>query len=159
MVLCCKSTLIGGMCSCTSEHYSKKYAFYQSQLANVLMLQKLAKDFKEEFISVNGVFPGSCTDTQIKRHMNVEKTTFMKFLTKPLLWIFEKSAAEAAFTPVFLLQDRMAAGKTGKIFYNMSEMSMLEVGVNAEAAKKLIAVDDYWTGLKSKEEIVGTVEK
>ena len=55
---------------------------------------------------------------------------------------------------MFLLQDRMAAGKTGKIFYHMSEMSFLEIGVNAEAAKKLIAVDDYWTGLKSKEEIV-----
>ena len=120
------------------------------------MLQKLAKDFQDDFISVNGVFPGTCTDTKIKRHMNVEKATFMHYLTKPLLWIFEKSAQDAAFTPVFLLQDRMAAGKTGKIFYHMSEMSMLEVGVNAEAAKKLIAVDDYWAGLKSKDEIVGT---
>ena len=40
----------------------------------------------------------------------------------------------------------------------MSEMSMLEVGVNAEAAKKLIAVDDYWAGLKSKEEIADALK-
>ena len=123
------------------------------------MLHKLANDFKDDFISVNGVFPGTVTDTNIKRHMSVEKNTIKKFVLAPMLWIFEKTAADAAYTPMFLLQDRMAAGKTGKIFYHMSEMSFLEIGVNAEAAKKLIAVDDYWTGLKSKEEIVVGTDK
>ena len=140
----------------SDQYYSKKYAFYQSQLANVLMLQKMAKDFKDDFISVNGVYPGICNNTNIKRYMNIEKSKVLIYVTRPLLWLLERTAEEGAYTPVFLIQDRMAVDKTGKIFHNMSEMSIAEIGVNDEAAAKLIAVDDYWTDLKTKEEIVGT---
>ena len=140
----------------SDEYYSKKYAFYQSQLANVLMLQKLAEDFKGDFISVNGVYPGVCSNTNIKRYMSIDKSKLMVYITRPLLWLLERTAEEGAYTPVYLIQDKMAVGKTGKIFHNMTEMSIAEIGVNDEAAKKLIAVDDYWTDLKTKEEIVGT---
>ena len=123
------------------------------------MLQKLAEDFKDDFISVNGVYPGVCSNTNIKRYMSIDKSKLMIYVTRPLLWLLERTAEEGAYTPVFLIQDQMAVGKTGKIFSNMSEMSIAEIGVNDEAAKKLIAVDDYWAGIKSKDEIVETLKK
>merc|ERR1719350_1854494 len=88
--------------------------------------------------------------------MSIDKSKLMIYVTRPLLWLLERTAEEGAYTPVFLIQDQMAVGKTGKIFHNMSEMSIAEIGVIDDAAKKLIAIDDYWAGLKSKEEIVGT---
>ena len=52
-----------------SKKYDKKYAFYQSQLANVLTIQRLAQELKEHSISVNAINPGNCKDTNIKRYV------------------------------------------------------------------------------------------
>jgi hypothetical protein len=42
---------------------------------------------------------------------------------------------------------------TGKLFSNMEEMAIEEVAKDRILAKKLFLIDEYWTGLKSKEEI------
>ncbi len=42
---------------------------------------------------------------------------------------------------------------TGKLFSNMEEMTIDEVAKDRILAKKLFLIDEYWTGLKSKEEI------
>ena len=52
-----------------SKKYDKKYAFYQSQLANVLTIQRLAQELKGQSISVNAINPGNCKDTNIKRYV------------------------------------------------------------------------------------------
>ena len=52
-----------------SKKYDKKYAFYQSQLANVLTIQRLAQELKDQTISVNAINPGNCKGTNIKRYV------------------------------------------------------------------------------------------
>ena len=42
---------------------------------------------------------------------------------------------------------------TGKLFSNMEEMAIEEVAKDRILAKKLFLIDEYWTGLKTKEEI------
>ncbi len=43
---------------------------------------------------------------------------------------------------------------TGKLLSNMEEMAVDDVGKDVVMAKKLFLVDQYWSGLKSKEDIL-----
>ena len=61
--------------------------------------------------------------------------------------------SDAVHTPMFLLLDRSMNGMTGKMFNNMNEMAILDMGLDEGSGKKLTMINDYWTGLKSKEEI------
>ena len=65
-----------------SKKYDKKYAFYQSQLANVLTIQRLAQELKEHSISVNAINPGNCKDTNIKRYVLSHNFKNQAFLWK-----------------------------------------------------------------------------
>ena len=40
------------------KEYDKNYAFYQSQLANVLIMRQLAKELESRLITINAVYPG-----------------------------------------------------------------------------------------------------
>ena len=136
-----------------NEKYDKSYAFYQSQLANVLIMRKLAKELESKFITVNAVYPGIVKGTQIKRHMSIDKSKLSKHISGQFLSLAEKNAKEAVHTPLFLLLDRSVAGTTGKMYNNMNEMAILNVGLDEESGKKLTLINDYWTDLKSKTEI------
>lgn len=135
-----------------TKEYDKNYAFYQSQLANVLITQSLAKELYSKMITVNCVYPGIVNGTGIKRHMGVDKS--LNPLTRWLLSITEKTAENAVHTLLFLLSDRTASGLTGKMYTNMNEMALLENATNEQDGEKLKMIDEYWTGLKSKEELV-----
>jgi retinol dehydrogenase-12 len=134
--------------------YDKSYAFYQSQLANVLLFQELAEEFKPLGISVNAIYPGIVSGTNLKRHMGVGKSYLSQHIVKPVLWLVERNATEGAHTPLYMLTDRKVVHETGKMFVTMSEMAILPIGLDKEAAKKVVAIGDYWTGLKSKSELV-----
>ena len=136
------------------ESYNRKYAFYQSQLANVLMIQSLAKELNKDFITVNGVYPGVCKDTNIKRHMGVDKSKILSLFSRPFLYMLEKNPSEGAATPLFMLLDNTVGEITGKIFTNMAEMAITDIADDQDSAQKLLDIDDYWTGLKTKEELI-----
>ena len=135
------------------KEYDKSYAFYQSQLANVLVMRKLAKELESRLISVNAVYPGVVRGTQIKRYMSFDKSKVSKHISGQFLDTVTTLVDESVHTPLFLLLDRQATGITGKMFYNMNEMAVLDVGLDEDAGNKLALIDDYWTGLKTKEEI------
>ena len=71
----------------------------------------------------------------------------------PHLGIVEQNVSDAVQTPLFLLLDRSMTGMTGKMFTNMNEMAILDAGLDEDSGKKLTMINDYWTGLKSKEDI------
>lgn len=136
------------------QKYDKSYAFYQSQLANVLTMRSLAEEWKTRGISVNAVYPGLVSSTRIKRHMGLDKSMVSgPFVKKIMGSITEVTPENAIHTPLFLLTDRSVSGLSGKMFANMNEMAVLDVGLNDEAGKKLMLIDEYWTGLKSKDDI------
>ena len=135
------------------KDYDKSYAFYQSQLANVLIMRKLAKELESRLIAVNAVYPGIVRGTQIKRHMGLDKSKVSKHISNTFLGIVEQNVSDAVQTPLFLLLDRSMTGMTGKMFTNMNEMAVLDAGLDEDSGKKLTMINDYWTGLKSKEDI------
>ena len=136
------------------DTYDKSYAFYQSQLANVLAMNGLAKELRPQFITVNAVYPGIVHSTQIKRHMGVDKSKVVKYGALPFMSLATISPSEAASTILFLLLDRSVLADSGKMYTKMSEMSIVDVGLDTGAAEKILAVGDYWTGLKSKDELI-----
>ena len=91
--------------------------------------------------------------TQIKRHMGLDKSKVSKHISNTFLGIVEKSVSDAVHTPLFLLLDRSITSMTGKMFTDMNEMAILDVGLDEDSGKKLTMINDYWTGLKSKEDI------
>lgn len=141
------------------KNYDKSYAYYQSQLANVLATQALAEELASKMITVNAIYPGIVRNTRIKRHMGIDKSKFMQYLSRPALWVVEVYPNEAAATPLFMLVDRSVSGLTGKMYANMAEMAIVDIGKDMTAARKLLAIDDYWAGTKTKEELLGAKNK
>ena len=88
------------------------------------------------------------------RYMGVEKSWFAMIGSKLVMSFLEKKPEEGAYTALFMALDRSVTGITGKCFFNMSEMSFVDVPGTPEDAKRLMAIDDYWSGLKSKEEVL-----
>ena len=125
---------------------NKKYAFYQSQLANQMMIKSLSTELKPRFITVNGVYPGAVLETDFRQNVvyNLEKG-FGYFL-----FICKKD--QAIKTMLHMLVSKDMIGTTGKQFWNMNEMAFSS-GASHEKEEKLKLIDDYFCGLKSREEI------
>ena len=97
---------------------------------------------------------GIVAGTRIKRYMGYDKSKISGPISgKVLLNLVEKSVSDSVHTPLFLLLDRSVTGVTGKMFSNLNEMAILDVGLDDISGKKLAMIDDYWTDLKSKEQI------
>merc|ERR1719318_510189 len=64
----------------SSTAYDPTIAFNQSQLANMLSVQAMARDWVKNKITVNAVYPGVCS-TNIKRHMGEDMTEVRKKLS------------------------------------------------------------------------------
>ena len=142
-----------------NDSYDKYYAFYQSQLANLMILQGLAKQLSSKNINVNGVYPGIVRGTEIARHTGLGKSYVSKHVANPILSIAEITAQQAIATPLYLLTAEVNDKITGKLFYNLKEKEIEEDFAKDEAAiQKLLLVDDYWSGLKSKDDIINAVK-
>ena len=141
------------------ENYDKHYAFYQSQLANVLAVKALSQELKSDCISVNAVYPGIVHSTMIKRHMGVDKSKVVKYGALPFMSLATISPSEAADTVLFLLLDRSVGGETGKMYTKMNEIAMKEELLDEGAAKRVVNIGDYWSGLKSREELMKVKNK
>jgi len=136
----------------SSTAYDPTMAFNQSQLANMLSVQTMAKDWLKNKITVNAVYPGVCS-TNIKRHMGVDKSISGSIVASPILWLLTRSPERGAQTVLWAATDQELDTTTGKLFSNMKEVDMeLEEDMTG-VRKKLSAVSQYWTGLLEKEQL------
>jgi len=103
-----------------SAVYDPTTAFNQSQLANMLSMQNLAKEWAKNQITVNAVYPGVC-GTNIKRHMGVDKSISGSVVASPILWLLTRSAERGAQTVLWAAMDQEVGTHTGKLFSNMKE--------------------------------------
>lgn len=135
------------------EKYDATQAFEQSQLANMLLVHHLAQELRESGVIVNAAYPG-VVRTQIKRHMGVDKSILGNFLSNPLLWFLTSDVMRGSQTTLFLAMDPSVATTTGKLFSKSRQIEKDPVAEDSDLAKKLVAVDKYWSGLvSSKEEL------
>jgi len=136
----------------SSTAYDPTIAFNQSQLANMLSVQAMARDWVKNKITVNAVYPGVCS-TNIKRHMGVDKSISGSIVASPILWLLTRSPERGAQTVLWAATDQELETTTGKLFSNMKEVDT-ELGEDmTEVRKKLSAVSQYWTGLLEKEQL------
>ena len=113
---------------------------------------------------VNAAYPG-VVNTGIKRHMGVDKSISGNIISKPLLWLLpgvSRKPEDGAKSPLFLVLDNEtitgAPTATGQLFdSNRSLMEIDSVALDETLAKKLFLIDEYWTGLKSKEQLFNNV--
>jgi hypothetical protein len=95
--------------------------------------------------------------------MGVDKSISGNIISKPLLWLLpgvSRKPEDGARSPLFLVLDNetitVAKSASGQLFdSNRSLMEIDSVASDDTLAKKLFLVDEYWTGLKSKEELFG----
>jgi len=73
----------------SDRSYDPATAFYQSQLANILAVQSLSKEFLEDKIMVYAAYPGLC-DTQIERHTGLNKSISGSLVANNLLWFMHR---------------------------------------------------------------------
>ncbi len=135
------------------KQYDKCLAFWRSQLANVLVFQELAYELEPLNITVNAAYPGVVSGTMLKRHMGIEKSMVSKLLAKPMMFMIENSVKEGAQTPVFALLDKSLNNTSGIMLANKLPMQMFDCADNPELGIQLLAIGDYWTGLKDKSEL------
>ena len=109
---------------------------------------------------VNAAYPG-IVSTSIKRHMGVDKSISGNLISKPLLWLVPgagKSPTEGAKTPLYLTldQETIKNGEiSGKLYDSkQNELEIDSVALDEQLAHKLFLVDEYWTGIKSKNELL-----
>ncbi|TRY63742.1 hypothetical protein TCAL_00843 [Tigriopus californicus] len=135
------------------EKYNAAQAFEQSQLANMLLVHHLAQELRESGVTVNAAYPG-VVRTQIKRHMGVDKSILGNFLSNPLLWFLTSDVMRGSQTTLFLAMDPSVVTTTGKLFSKSKEIDKDPMAEDSTLAKRLVAVDKYWSGLvSSKEEL------
>jgi len=132
----------------SDKNYDADVAFYQSQLANMLSVLHLAKQWRSENILVNAVYPGVCA-TNIKRHMGVDKSISGNIIAHPLLWLLTRTAARGAQTVLWAAIDKDVEEKTGKLFSNMKEIDIDDKALDEISGKKILAVSKFWMGLDS----------
>ena len=136
----------------SDNKYNPTSAFTQSQLANMLTVLTLSKDWAEKNISVNAVYPGVCA-TNIKRHMGVDKSISGNLVANPIMWLLTRSPDRGAQTVLWAATGSELVGLTGKLFSNMKEIEVECVGEDMmEQRKKMRSVSMYWTGLQEKQQ-------
>ena len=94
--------------------------------------------------------------------MGVDKSITGNIIAKPLLWLspgVSKNAEDGAKTPLFLALDqetiKNAEHSSGNLFGSKrQELEIDAVALDEELARKLYLVDEYWTGLKTKEQLI-----
>jgi len=136
----------------SESNYDTSKAFYQSQLASMLVLPEIAEKWKQDGISVTAVYPGVCA-TDIKRHMGVDKSITGNIIANPLLWFLTKSAERGAQTPLLVATDTNIE-LSGGLYSNLKPLDVDSVALDKELAKKIMAVSLYWTGLMDKADLV-----
>ena len=96
----------------TNDFATKRDAYYQSKLANVLFSNELARRFAGAGFSSNALHPGGIR-TDIMRHSNFVIRLATRLIFKPV--------SEGAKTPVMLASSQDLAGVSGRYFDDCKE--------------------------------------
>ena len=94
--------------------------------------------------------------------MGVDKSLTGNLIAKPLLWLVpgaSKNPTEGAKTPLYLTLDqetiKNCESASGKLYDSkQNELEIDPVALDEKLAHKLYMVDEYWTGIKSKADLL-----
>ncbi|KAH8275610.1 hypothetical protein KR026_011491, partial [Drosophila bipectinata] len=130
----------------SEKSYSRKFAYAQSKLANVLFTRELAKRLRGSGVTVNALHPG-VVDTELFRSMRFFGWRIIKFISRPVYWIFFKTPKSGAQTTLYAALDPKLENVSGQYF---SDCKSTSIGSNAKddnVAKFLWEESEKWTGM------------
>lgn len=130
----------------STQNYDEGQAYAQSKLANIMFTRELAVRLEGSGVTCNAVHPGMVY-TDIGRHMSINQSWLAKVLLHPLLWLFLKTPRQGAQTTLYAALSPRLEGVSGKYFSLQLETDVSEAAKDSEAAKRLWAISERWTGL------------
>ncbi|KAK0042292.1 retinol dehydrogenase 13 isoform X3 [Biomphalaria pfeifferi] len=129
----------------SAKAYSKRGAYEQSKLANLLHQRELVKRLEGTGVTVNSLHPG-VVDTELGRHLPFTKSLFSSIVLWPIKFILMKTPVQGAQTTIRLAVDPTLESVTGKYFSDCQEKVPAEQALDDNAAKRLWAISEAWTG-------------
>jgi len=135
----------------TRENYDRKLAYGKSKLANIMFSQELARRLAGTGVVSNAVDPGGVA-TNLGRNNGL--FSWFRHLAYYALKGELLSPRRAAETLVFLAQDPLVDGISGKYFYRKREIESSLASRDLAAAEKLWALSTQLTGLSANEEFI-----
>lgn len=131
----------------SDEKYDEGEAYSQSKLANILFTRELAERLTGSGVTCNAVHPG-IVFTDIGRHMSINNSWLAKIFLYPFLWALLKTPRQGAQTTIYVALNSELENVSGKYFSNKAEAQVSEAALDREAAKRLWAISECWSGLK-----------
>lgn len=129
----------------SKKRYSKKAAYSNSKLANVLFAKELHKRYHRRGINVYCIHPG-IVRTELGRHLKV--SPFVNFMVSPLMWLFFKSPWYGAQTSVYCAIAGDLEGQSGGYYGDCKEEPFPFVeGATEECQEKLWEESEKLTGI------------
>ncbi|EDV36908.1 uncharacterized protein Dana_GF13190 [Drosophila ananassae] len=132
----------------SEKSYSRKFAYAQSKLANVLFTRELAKRLTGSGVTVNALHPG-VVDTELIRYMRFFGWKIIKFISRPVYWVFFKTPKSGAQTTLFAALDPKLENVSGQYFSDCKPTSVGSNAKNEKVAKFLWEESEKWTGMTS----------
>lgn len=126
----------------TKESFSKRQAYQNSKMCNVLMTLELARRLEGTGVTANCLHPGVIATDILS---SLKKKWFHPFLL--LLKIFCKSPREGAQTTIFLAVSPEVEGVTGKYYADCRESNIAHSARDTDLARKLWEVSEKLVGL------------
>lgn len=129
----------------SKKRYSKRAAYSNSKLANVLFAKELHKRFHSRGINVCCIHPG-IVRTELGRHIKV--SPLMNMIVSPLMWLFFKSPWYGAQTSIYCAIAGELEGQSGGYYGDCKEEPFPCVENAAEEMQeKLWTLSEKLTGL------------
>lgn len=129
----------------SARRYSKKAAYSNSKLANVLFAKELHKRYHSRGINVYCIHPG-IVRTELGRHLKV--SPFVNFVVSPLMWLFFKSPWYGAQTTIYCAIAGELEGQSGGYYGDCKEEPFPFVeGATEECQEQLWEESEKLTGI------------
>ena len=147
-----------------SRPYDPIAAYGQSKTANILFALELDKRWRQHHIRAFSLHPGAVTDTNLANHITLDfwaKYNMLDAEGKPIQFPDAKTVPQGASTSVFAAVSPKLEGLGGLYLENNdvtfpvgdAELKPQAYGIaphalDSEAASKLWAISEEWTGVK-----------
>lgn len=131
--------------------YDKGAGYTSSKAAFTMASLHLARELKEEGVTVNLVHPG-VVNSHHGRHLPLFSNVLFKWTFYPFFWLLTKSPWHGSQTVVFCAVAEACKGVTGKYFVDLFDTPIEGIVTDKDAAKKLVQAADHWIAEGDKTE-------
>lgn len=131
----------------SDKDYSRRLAYQQSKLANVLFTRELARQLNGTGVTVYALHPG-VVQTELFRHIFFIDSYIAQILLVPFAWQFLKTPIQGMQTTLYCALASELEGISGKYYSDCAEKEPSLEAQDDAIAKRLWDISEEWTKLK-----------